>query len=223
MIVAEVCLGLVVLEALVLRRRILRLARIRFRRFWLVWLALADQIVVISILPDHPHFLLTAANFVSYLAAAAFVWSNRRVPGALVIGLGGACNVLAIAANGGEMPASETALRASGWRPLHGHFVNSGVVSHPRLAFLGDIFNTPRWLPGHTVFSIGDVVAVLGFAMLVYLTCTRAAAPAQGPPGPERTSVGSAPAAVGPGASTVGPGIAPAPLKAGASWAEKPT
>lgn len=174
MIIAEVCLVVIALEALVLRRRLVQLTKLRIRRLWLVWLALIDQILVISILPDHPHFLLSVANFVSYVAAGLFVWSNRRIPGALVIGLGGACNVVAIATNGGRMPASETALRASGWKPLPGHFVNSGVVSHPKLAFLGDIFNTPRWLPGHTVFSIGDVIAVFGIALLVYLTCARA-------------------------------------------------
>lgn len=174
MIIAEACLVIIGLEALVLRKRLARLTKLRLRRLWLVWVALVVQIVVISILPDHPHALFSIANFVSYLAAGLFVWSNRRIPGALVIGLGGGLNVLAIAINGGKMPASETALRASGWKPLPGHFVNSGVVSHPRLAFLGDIFNTPRWVPGHTVFSIGDVIAVFGLALLVWVTCTKA-------------------------------------------------
>lgn len=175
MIIAEACLVLVTLEAIVLRRRLARLTKLRLRRFWLVWVALIVQIVVISILPDHPHVLFSIANFASYLAAGLFVWSNRRIPGALVIGLGGALNVLAIATNGGKMPASETALRASGWKPLPGHFVNSGLVGHPRVAFLGDIFNTPRWIPGHTVFSAGDVIAVLGLGLLVYLTCAKGA------------------------------------------------
>lgn len=174
MIGAEVCFAVLVLEALVLRKRLVRLTNLRIRRIWLVWLALIDQIVVISFLPDHPHILLSIANFVSYLVAGLFIWSNRRIPGALVIGLGGACNVLAIALNGGRMPASETALRASGWTPPAGHFVNSGLVADPKLAFLGDIFNTPRWLPGHTVFSVGDVIVMIGFALLVYLTCAKA-------------------------------------------------
>jgi Family of unknown function (DUF5317) len=175
LIIAEACLFIIAVEALVLRRRLVRLTKLRFRRLWLVWLALIDQVLVISILPDHPHPLLLVANFASYLAASLFVWSNRQIPGALVIGLGGACNVIAIAANDGKMPASETALRASGWTPPPGHFVNSGLVSHPKLGFLGDIFDAPRWFPGHTVFSAGDVVAVFGLALLVYFTCARAA------------------------------------------------
>lgn len=173
MIIVEACVALIALEAVVLRKKLLRLTKLRIRRFWLVWAALIDQIIVISVLPDRFHILLSVANVLSYVAAGLFVWSNRRIPGALVIGAGGACNVVAIALNGGKMPATETALRASGWKPLRGHFVNSGIVSHPKLAFLGDIFNTPRWLPGHTVFSVGDVIAVFGLALLVYRTCAK--------------------------------------------------
>ena len=80
------------------------------------------------------------------------------------------------------MPASASALAASGWRPQPGHFTNSAVVAHPKLAVLGDIFATPRWLPAHDVFSIGDVLIVLAVGLLVYKTCasgpdTESAAP----------------------------------------------
>jgi hypothetical protein len=186
MIIAEACIVLIGLEALVLRKKLVRLTKLRIRRFWLVWAALIDQIIVISVLPDRPHLLLSVANVLSYVAAGLFVWSNRRIPGALVIGAGGACNVVAIALNGGTMPATETALRASGWKPLRGHFVNSGIVSHPKLAFLGDIFNTPKWLPGHTVFSVGDVIAVFGLALLVYRTCAKAPDEPAADPAPGR-------------------------------------
>lgn len=186
MIIAEACIVLIALEALVLRKKLVRLTKLRIRRFWLVWAALIVQIIAISVLPDHPHFLLSSANLLSYLAAGLFVWSNRRIPGAPVIGAGGACNVIAISLNGGRMPATETALRASGWKPLRGHFVNSGFVSHPKLAFLGDIFNTPRWVPGHTVFSVGDVIAVLGLALLIYRTCAKEPDEPAADPSPER-------------------------------------
>jgi hypothetical protein len=73
--------------------------------------------------------------------------------------------------NGGTMPASAAALSASGWRPAPGHFTNSAVVPHPKLSILGDIFATPRWLPAHDVFSIGDVLIVAAVALLVYKTC----------------------------------------------------
>ena len=174
MIIVFACLVVLALEAIVLRGRLARLTSLRIRRFYLVWLALANEVVVISVLPDHRHLLFAAANFLSYVLAAVFVWSNRRIPGVLLIAAGGGLNAAAIVANGGTMPASASALAASGWRPQPGHFANSAVVAHPKLALLGDIFATPRWLPGHDVFSIGDVVIVVAFGILIYKTCAAA-------------------------------------------------
>ena len=130
---------------------------------------------MISILPGHQSLLFAAANLLSYAAAGVFVWSNRRIPGLLPIAFGGALNLTAIVANSGTMPASARALAASGWRgrsrgtsptqrcwPIRG--LPCSATSSPR----------PRWLPGHDVFSIGDVVIVIGFALLVYKTCAAA-------------------------------------------------
>lgn len=181
MIIVYACLCVLFLEALVLRRRLVRLVNLQIRRIYLVWLALADQVVIICVLPGHQHMLLTCANLLSYVAAAAFVWSNRHIHGVLLIASGGILNAVAIVANGGTMPASAKAIAESNWHPEPGHFVNSGVLPHEKLAFLGDIFATPRWLPGHDVFSIGDVVIVLAFAFLIYKSC--ATSPATGPAG----------------------------------------
>jgi hypothetical protein len=171
LIIVYACLAVLSVEAVVLRGRLLRLANVRLRRIYLVWLALGDQVLVISVLPGSHHLVLDVANSLSYVAAGVFVWSNRRIPGLLFVALGGGLNAVAIAANGGTMPATTRALAASRWRPSPGHFANSAVVAHPHLALLGDIFATPRWLPGHDVFSIGDVVIVAAFAVLVYRIC----------------------------------------------------
>jgi Family of unknown function (DUF5317) len=173
LIIVFACLVVIALEAVFLRGRLKKLAGLRFRRIYLVWLALLDQVLVISILPGGHHLVLDIANLLSYLAAAAFVWSNRRIPGFLLLAAGGALNLVAIGANGGTMPASASALAASGWHPAPGHFVNSGVVTHPKLSFLGDIFATPHWMPFHDVFSVGDIVIVLAVAILVWRTCTK--------------------------------------------------
>jgi Family of unknown function (DUF5317) len=167
-IIVLCCLIVFAVEAAVLRRRIAKLLHVSFRGFFLVWLALVDQILVISVLPSKPHIVLDVANLLSYAAAAGFVWLNRRIPGLLLVGAGGALNLIAIGSNGGTMPASAAALRTSGWRPAPGHFVNSGVVSHPKLAFLGDVFATPKWFPAHDVFSIGDVLIVVAVTWLIY-------------------------------------------------------
>jgi hypothetical protein len=172
-IIVLACVVVVAVESLFLRGRLGRLMTIRFRRMYLVWVALLDQILVISVLPDHEHLVLDIANLVSYAAAAFFVWSNRRIPGVMLLGAGGALNLLAIVTNGGTMPASASALRASGWKPAVGHFANSAVVAHPKLVFLGDIFASPRWVPFHDVFSVGDLVIVVAVGLLVYKTCAR--------------------------------------------------
>jgi len=170
-IIVIACAFVVGTEALALRGKLARLSSLRFRRFYLVWLALLDQVLVISILPGHQHVVLDIANLLSYVAAGAFLWSNRRVPGVVLVGVGGGLNVAAIIANGGTMPASSSALIASGWKAQPGHFANSAVVAHPRLAALGDIFATPRWFPAHDVFSIGDILIVVAVGVLVYKTC----------------------------------------------------
>ena len=41
-----------------------------------------------------------------------------------------------------------------------------GTVSDPRLGFLGDVLATPSSLPLANVFSIGDVVILIGLALL---------------------------------------------------------
>ena len=174
MIILWSCLVLVLVHAVLPGSDLRRLGRLRWRHTWLVWLALADQILVISVLPDR-HGLSETAHVGSYVLAGLFVLLNHRSMGTLVVGAGGLLNLTAIAANGGVMPASPDALKASGWHPSPGHFANSAAVPHPRLGFLGDVFATPPWLPVHSVFSVGDVVIVVGVALFLRETCRTAA------------------------------------------------
>lgn len=138
-----------------------RLARVRLRLTGAIGLALLAQIVVIQFVPGD-HWSLSATHLATYVAAAVFVWANRRVPGLVVLGLGGACNGITIALNGGTLPASATALRIAGIEQEAGEFVNSGVLHDPYLPFLGDVFAIPEAWPLSNVFSVGDVLIVLG-------------------------------------------------------------
>jgi hypothetical protein len=138
---------------------------------WLLWTALADQVLIISVIPNAHPGVLAAAHLASYLAGGACLLVNRRLPGVRLVGVGGALNALAIGANGGMMPASTVAIRASGWHTSTAHFNNSAPLSNPRLPLLGDIFATPPWLPGHTVFSIGDIAIWLGIAWFLWRSC----------------------------------------------------
>ncbi|HEY0000768.1 MAG TPA: DUF5317 domain-containing protein [Actinoplanes sp.] len=154
-----------------------RLATIQIRHVWLLWAALADQILVISVLPDSNATVLAIAHVASYVAAGAWLVANRRLPGGRLIGLGGALNGLVISLNGGTLPASESAVRAAGQVAEAGQFTNSEVLADPKLAWLGDVFATPTWVPGNNVFSVGDVAIWLGLMILLWRTCKAIARP----------------------------------------------
>jgi hypothetical protein len=78
---------------------------------------------------------------------------------------------MAITANGGVMPTSRSALVDAGRKHTHNTFDNSGIVSHARLRFLGDVFAMPAWMPLHNVFSVGDVLIGLGAAIAIHAVC----------------------------------------------------
>jgi hypothetical protein len=170
MIILYACLLLALMHAMLPGSDLRRLGHIRLRHTWLVWLALVDQIVVISVLPNMGA-VSEGAHLASYGLAALFAVLNNRSAGTWIVGIGGICNLAAIVANGGIMPATSGALKASGWRAAPGHFANSAALPHPRLVPLGDVFSTPPWFPVHSVFSVGDVVIVLGVALFLHSVC----------------------------------------------------
>lgn len=152
--------------------RLGRLVDIDLGWTWLVAAALGVQILIISVIPDRFEGIHRPLHFLSYALAGAFVIANIRIPGVWLIGLGGLSNLVAIAANGGVMPASGSALRSAGGRVEPGEFVNSGVLEDPKLLFLGDIFAIPNEVPVlNAVFSIGDVLIAIGTVVLVHGVC----------------------------------------------------
>jgi hypothetical protein len=155
----------------VLGGRLRRLADVRLTSRWLVPYALALQVLAISIVPDWPRPAVVALHASSYVIAAVFVWLNLGVPGVPLLAAGAACNALAIAVNGGQMPASPSALAKVGIEQEAGRYVNSGVVDDPRLGFLGDVFASPSWLPLQNVYSFGDLLILRGAVWLVHRTC----------------------------------------------------
>jgi hypothetical protein len=133
---------------------------------WLLGTSMGIQVLTISVVPDGPDALYRILHLGSYGLVGLFIWWNRWIPWLWLAALGGASNAAAIAVNGGVMPASASALRSVG-RAAETGFVNSGAVPHPRLLVLGDVFATPSWMPLANVFSIGDLVLVTGFVLLV--------------------------------------------------------
>ncbi len=130
------------------------------------------QVLVVTVAPHaFSHPVASAIHLASYALAIVFVYANRHLPNLWIAALGGTSNFLAITANGGTMPASKTALAAAGLPVAHTGFDNSGAVAHARLAFLGDIFSFPKSLPLANVFSIGDVLLLIGAAAMLAGIC----------------------------------------------------
>ena len=145
------------------RGRLGALAELELRATWLLLAGLGAQILVISVFPDGAGALHTGVHLASYACIAAFVAVNwARVPFLWLIALGGVLNLAAIAANGGVMPADPDALAAAGIATPAGEFSNSTAVADAKLQFLGDVLWLPSSWPVHNVFSVGDVLIVVG-------------------------------------------------------------
>jgi hypothetical protein len=101
----------------------------------------------------------------STLAVLAALLRNVRLRGLGIVAVGAALNLAAILANGGYMPSSPDV-----WRELTGSatlpvsFYSNVVLVGPdtALAFLGDVFAFPKFLPMATAFSIGDALIAVG-------------------------------------------------------------
>lgn len=166
--------GLVVVGVSVplLGGRLSRLGDVRFRSGWLVAVAILAQAVVIGADTEViPATVSAAVHLLSYAVLIVFIWRNRRLRGLAVIVLGGALNLIAIGANGGVMPASARAVERAGIDHGNGEFSNSAPVENPRFAALGDIFAIPEGVPGANVFSVGDVILVIGAAVFLHSAC----------------------------------------------------
>jgi hypothetical protein len=147
------------------------LADLKAARAWSLAAALVIQVLTFSVWPEGSPALHAVAHVGSYGLIAWFLVSNRDLPGLWLVGIGTAMNVTAIVANSGVMPAARGALELAGIGAPGGRFANSAAVADPRLAFLGDVFAWPAPLPFANVFSVGDVLIVLGAAIVVHQVC----------------------------------------------------
>ena len=146
-----------------------RLADLKFRWGWLAIGGLFVQVVLFS--PPVAD-VIGAAGPPVYVASTAAVLiavlRNLRIPGLALVAAGATCNLLAIAANGGIMPASRAAVASLGMDAASG-FSNSVVHRDPALEPLTDIFALPAWMPFANVFSVGDVLIGIGVALVIAL------------------------------------------------------
>jgi hypothetical protein len=159
---------LCILSVPLLGGRLSGLTELGFRHAWLPVAALLAQVLIISVLPGGAGDSNAAIHLATYAVLGVFLVLNRHVPGLLVVAAGGVLNFAAIATNGGVMPADPDAVAAAGIPQAAAQFANSSPTEDAPLGFLGDVFHTPGWLPIHNVFSVGDVVIVLGAFILLH-------------------------------------------------------
>jgi hypothetical protein len=159
---AAVALGLL------LGGRLGALAELKLRAIWLFYAALGMQVVAFpsGVLPwsigDVTARILWLGSY-ACLAGAAVL--NHRLRGALVVALGMFCNIEAVVANRGHMPALPSALDGAG---IHGHVHNNSIAAvDPHLPWLVDRWAAPDWVPLANVYSVGDIVIAVGAFVLV--------------------------------------------------------
>lgn len=148
--------------------RLGRLAELRLR--W-VPLALLGLLIQVFLFTDNIAIPFGEASpavyLVSNLLVFAAVLRNVHVPGMALAAVGAACNLLAIIANGGYMPADPAGVAALG---LGGPgYTSSVILTDPVLPFLTDIFTMPTWMPAANIFSVGDVLLGAGVAVTIAL------------------------------------------------------
>lgn len=131
--------------------------------------AVALQIVILFLIPNHPYGIHAPLHVLSYILIGVFVGANMRIDGMWLVALGGLCNAAVIVLNGGVMYVSRSALEIVGLYPLPDDgFLNAAVLEHPRLSLLGDVFPVP---PLHTVVSLGDILIAIGAVVLIHGVC----------------------------------------------------
>jgi predicted MFS family arabinose efflux permease len=155
-----------------------RTSAVQFRAAWLVFLALLLQIVIFTPLATPlPPGMHVPIHVATYVLLAVFLLINLRIPGWWMAGIGMLANLAVIVANGGLMPVSAAAWRATGASLAEitstGSFNNNVLAGrHTHLGFLGDNFAFPAIVPFASAISVGDVLIVFGMVAFVYRTCT---------------------------------------------------
>ncbi|MBV9663171.1 MAG: DUF5317 domain-containing protein [Actinobacteria bacterium] len=178
-----IAFALVLLSVVLARGDVRKLGALRFRWIGLLLAALAIQVLVISIL-HLSHALDVTFHIASYVLVSGFLVANWRIAGMPILALGAMLNFLAISANGGVMPANPHALRRAGFDRQYAHFENSQALKHPKLPWIGDEFAIPKSWPVHNVFSVGDVLIIVGAAIGIHQVCeTRLTRAGRGPAG----------------------------------------
>ena len=154
---------------------------INMRHLWLVFFAYIPQFFAFYFSPTQT---LISDNWIPFLLIGSqiflllFAWTNRRVEGFRLLGLGLLCNFTAIALNGGLMPIPPYAAQKlippdSNLVLMLGERVGLGKdillsIEETNLWFLGDVLTLPAWIGYPLAFSFGDILISMGAFWLLW-------------------------------------------------------
>jgi Family of unknown function (DUF5317) len=144
------------------------LGQLRIRGTWLVYGALGIQIAIISVFNIQSETVSRSLHILTYMMIGVCLALNRTVRLVWIVAVGWLCNFTAIVANAGVMPTPTSDAQAVGRSATSTTFENSVPMTDARLAFLGDIFTTPRGIPLANTLSIGDLLLLAGAALVIF-------------------------------------------------------
>lgn len=179
-IVAAVGLGLVT------GGKLDRLTRVEIRWWPVVLAAVALQFISVGTWTTEAVAgvpIRQAAFVVTHTLILAVAAANLGLDGFRAVVLGAAVNLVALLANGGLMPVSAEARVAAGHQAALDSLATGAMVlgskgvvlpaDQSNLWLLTDILVAPRPLPVTAIFSIGDLLVVLGLGFLIIKTMQR--------------------------------------------------
>lgn len=148
---------------------LLRLAHLPLQGGWLAVAGCAAQLLGFSV-PAYRFVMLVFST----ILLLAFCWINRRSAGMRLVTIGIGLNMAVMLANGAVMPVNPAALREMTGIDLPAYSLIEGSKDQvlpdelAALSWLGDRLLLPGPLAALAVWSIGDVVLIIGVARLLW-------------------------------------------------------
>ncbi|UNC90770.1 DUF5317 domain-containing protein [Candidatus Contubernalis alkaliaceticus] len=148
--------------------RLKNLLNLNLKGLNLVILAMAMRYATIFLSRSIDFFFINGGiiQIAAYGVLFLGIWQSWQYIEFKAIGVGSFANFLAIAANGGKMPVSSSALNSAGLTLTETGthiLMNEGT----KFAWLSDVIPLPPPYPLTMVISLGDIVILLGVMLLV--------------------------------------------------------
>lgn len=159
-----------------LRGKFMRLADVRIRYFWMVFVPLGLHFAAYGINYAHVfgpnHWVFGVVRLTEFLVLCIVAVANRSIPGVKLMFAGLAVNLVVMAVNGGYMPVAVDAIRSSygeaGLAQMKHAVGHSFIGAGTKLAFLCDTIAAKRlYLPIPSVYSIGDLITSFGMLIAI--------------------------------------------------------